>query len=155
MIGARVFIVGPWVTEQQLEIDLREALLLLGGRLCRGISDGATDIVRVRAAGVERWIEVEAKLAQALLVKPSLRAFELLLAQQGGEIRAWLYRARQDPKGRGQLLRSDEEELLLPAGMDDEDRGDISGDLALKRIASLPFSAGNTSTRHIFVQIPP
>jgi hypothetical protein len=154
MIDVRVYLVGPWVSDGQLRADLREAVGRLGGELCDRLEDGATSIVRVRLVGVERWIEIDRVLAVALLGKPSLRAFELVVQHDLDEVRAWLYRVRLDPRARHQLQRSEEEELTLPGGMDDEDRVDVSGDLALKRIALVEPSAGSTATQHLFVRAP-
>lgn len=152
MIGVRVFLVGPWVSDAQLRADLRDAIARIGGELCEGLWDGATSIIRVRLVGAERWVEIDKPLAVALLGKPSLRAFELVVQDDADEVRAWLYRVRLDPRRRDELVRSDEEELPLPGGMDDEDRADVSGDLALKRIASVEPSAGSTATQHLFVR---
>ena len=151
---ARVFLVGPWASDDAVLADLRTAVRRMGGVLAQP-GESASSLVRIRRIGAERWIEADAPLVRATTARPGICAFEVVV-ERWSRVRLLLYRVRVDPKttdalGDG-LARTDVEELAIPDGIDDEDIDEVAPDLALSRIAGDgdPVGPGSVGTSLVF-----
>lgn len=144
-----VYLVGPWLSERRLDLELQTAIARIGAEVCR-VDEGATAVVRVRRAGTEWWVEADPELVRALLLHPSLCAFELAVDTRAA--RAALQRLRLDPANADTFGRGTGEGLALPAGADPEDLAELACDLALSRLAAdgATVAPGSSGARPLF-----